>query len=201
MPSSVLELLETVPIDLAGSVRWNSPVESNERGIYIVSLSKNPSEISGILKSVPINIEIVKQWSQVCGLKLDNDSNPSVKAISQRIGEFWLPDESILYIGQTTRQSLNIRINQFYRHKLGNSSPHRGGHWLKSLSNLSRCFVHYAETPIPKKIEQQLIEAFVNGVSSSTKSNLRDSTHPFPFANLELCKITKCHGIRYQTKG
>ncbi len=205
MPTSVLDLLETVPIDLAGSVRWNYPVESNECGIYIVSLSKNPSENSGILKSAPINIEIVKQWSQVCGLKLDNTSNPSVKAIAQRISEFWLPDESILYIGQTSRP-LSIRVDEYYKHELGDSSPHSGGRWLKTLSNLRSIWVHYAETPTPEKVEEQLIETFVNGVSSITKTNLRDSIHPFPFANLELYKrmerrkIRKRHGIGNQIK-
>ena len=200
MPSSVSDLLETVEINLTGSVRWNDPIESNKCGIYIVSLSKSPSENCSILKSVPIDLEIVNKWSQVCGLKLDFDSNPSAEAITQRINEFWLPDESILYIGQTTRQFLNRRINQFYRHKLGNSSPHRGGHWLKTLSILSRIFVYYAETNNPKKVEQQLIEAFADGVSSNTIKLLRDSEHPFPFANLELRKERKSHGIRNQTK-
>ena len=207
MPSAVLNLLETIPIKLTGSVHWNEPVQSKKCGIYIVSLSSRPSENSGILKSAPINFEIVKDWTQACGLKLDNDSNPPVEAIVQRISEFWYPDENILYIGQTSRP-LSERVNEYYKHELGDSRPHRGGHWLKTLSNLDSFFVHYAETSIPELVEQCLIEAFVEGVSSSTKCVLRDSTRLFPFANLEYritnChpkrKIRKRHGIRNQTK-
>ena len=207
MPPTVLDLLESIPIKLTDSVRWNESVQSNKSGVYIVSLSKDPGKNCGALNSAPIEIKTVEKWSRVCGLELDKDPNSSAKAIAQRLSEFWLPDESILYIGQTSRP-LSSRLSEYYKHQLGDSKPHCGGHWLKALSNLSSVFVHYAETRVPEKVEQCLIEAFVNGVSSSTKNILRDKTHPFPFANLELkvseChqkrKIRKRHGIGNQTK-
>ena len=201
MPSTVLDLLESNSINLTGSVRWNEPVRSKEKGIYVVSLSRNPGENRGVMKSAPLENKTIEKWFRQCHLELKDDPNPTVKAIEQRISEFWLPDESILYIGQTTLQNLNQRINQFYKHKLGKSSPHSGGHWLKTLSNLDSTFVHYAETRNPKEVESILIETFVKRVSLSTKRIVRDRERPYPFANLDgIFKGRKCHGIRYQTR-
>ena len=38
--------------------------------------------------------------------------------------------------------SLKTRVNQFYNHILGNSNPHRGGHWLKTLDNLAHLNIY-----------------------------------------------------------
>ena len=199
MPSTVLDLLESNSLELTGSVRWNEPVQCKEKGIYIVSLSRNPEENGGVLNSAPLEIKTIEKWLQQCNLELKDDPTPSTEAIEQRIGEFWLPDENILYIGQTSHQDLNTRIDQLYKHKLGKSSPHRGGHWLKTLSNLKSTFVHYAETVDrnPKDVKSSLIEDFVDRVSSSTTNIVSDPERPYPFANLDgTFKGRKCHGIR-----
>lgn len=127
---------------------------------------------------------------------MDDNPNPTVEEIVDRLSKFWLPDESILYIGQTTRQTLKARVNQYYKTCLGHPRPHAGGHWIKTLSILDKTFVHYADCDNPKSTEDALISHFVSGISSDTKKLLFDSEHPFPFANLEFPKGNrKKHGI------
>ena len=116
------------------------------------------------------------------------------EAGSNALSEFWLSDESTLYIGKTS--SLRNRVRGYYKTPLGDRRPHAGGHWIKTLSLLSETFVYYAESPDPEHAESRLIQAFVTRVSSSTKHRLRDAEHPFPFANLEFPRGNrKDHGI------
>jgi hypothetical protein len=120
---------------------------------------------------------------------------PTEFDLSRRLASFWLPDETVLYIG-LAGTSLRSRINQYYRTPLGARRPHAGGWFLKTLSILPELFVHFARTTTPKESEGRLLGAFVQGISASTRSSLFDSQHPFPFANLEWpAGIRKLHGI------
>ncbi len=167
----------------------------------LVSLSRDCNRDGRVLETVPIDHEALNRWiSRVPELKL-NGCKPSSDTLAKRLGEFWLPDESILYIGQTSRRSLETRTKQYYKHVLGKPSPHRGGHWIKTLTILNEIFIHYAESSDPKETESRLIKAFISQVSSSSRRRLRDAERPFPFANLEFPSgIRKDHGISHQTK-
>lgn len=136
------------------------------------------------------------QWiHRVPMLTLDGGRAPSADALTRRLGEFWLPDESVLYVGQTST-SLRQRIRQYYRTPLGDRRPHAGGHWIKTLSTLAETLVYYAESADPRTAESRLLQAFVDQVSASTKQALRDPNRPFPFANLEFPQGNrKQHGI------
>jgi hypothetical protein len=115
----------------------------------------------------------------------------------QRLNSFWLPDENIIYIGQTESKSgLKGRVRQYYNTELGERKPHAGGHWIKTLNVLNQLFVHYIPTQNPIPTEEKILRAFVSQVSKSTLDNLHDKTLPIPFANLELEKGNrKNHGV------
>ena len=137
---------------------------------------------------------------KVSTLKIDGKRESILDAMIERLSTYSLPDESILYIGQTTSQTLKTRVNQYYKHCLGNPRPHSGGHWIKTLSILDETFVHFAELPNPKMAKDQLIKEFIAGISQQTRSQLKDADHPFPFANLEYPKGTIKNPTGYQVQ-
>ena len=197
--STVSDLLEADSLERSGVVRWGKQVANDKPGVYIVSLSSDLDENNCLTATAPINHVVIEKWlRRVPEFKLDGELNPSPEAVAGRLSEYWLPDESILYIGQTSR-AMQSRLNQFYKHKLGNSSPHRGGHWLKTLSVLNETFVHYAETPDPELSEYRLMRAFMVNASVSTRNCLRDSDQPYPFGNLELPRLLRQTGITKPT--
>ena len=165
----------------------------------MVSLSDNPDKHNGLLKDCPISKDIIKNWiSKVDGFKLDNNLTFDSFPIIERLSKFWLPDETILYIGKAPIRSngkgLGNRVNEFYRTKFGEKKPHAGGHWLKALSVLSQLFVYYIPCNNSGDIEIKMLKLFVESVSQNTKSKLYDSDLPLPFANLEL-RQRKNHGL------
>jgi len=188
MPSTVANLLDRSGLELFGIVPWGILPKARNSGIYIVSLSPSEHENRGTFDNAPISIERIEYWlARVPTIELDGIVGPDVRQVAERLSEFWLPDESIVYIGMTERPLRN-RIRQYYSTDLGDRKPHAGGHWIKTLSNLSKAFVYFAECHSPDQMESRLIQLFIDGVSSSTRSNLRDPLHPFPFANLEYPK-------------
>src|SRR5581483_266787 len=70
------------------------------------------------------------------------------------------------------------------------------GWFIKTLSVLPACFVHWAPTDDPSGAEDAILRSFCRGVSDATRASLLDPEHPFPFANLEWPPGTrKRHGI------
>ncbi|MYB34063.1 MAG: GIY-YIG nuclease family protein [Gammaproteobacteria bacterium] len=194
MPSTISELLDVAHLRLIGMVPWGEPPEYAESGVYIISLSDDPDSNSRIWRKAPIDHDVLKRWLlQVPEMKLDDQINPSTDALASRLAKFWLPDESILYIGQS--KQTRKRVKQYYRTPIGRSSPHRGGHWIKTLHVLKETFVYFAESPNPKESEFMLQDAFVKRVSSATQMRLE---LPLPFANLELSGKRKKHGLSRQ---
>ncbi|GIK17804.1 MAG: hypothetical protein BroJett003_27680 [Planctomycetota bacterium] len=97
------------------------------------------------------------------------------------MNEFWLPDESIVYIGKAT--CIRKRLNQFHRHKLGSRSLHAGGHWLKTLSNLGELHIHYCTCPTAdtaERKEDEALAAFKAQASARWRSHIHNAV---PFAN------------------
>lgn len=68
----------------------------------------------------------------------------------------WIENAEIIYIGRAT--NLRRRIGQFYRHKLGAKSPHKGGEDLLRLTCPLR--VYWGVTTEFKAVEHKMIEAF-----------------------------------------
>jgi hypothetical protein len=195
MPSSVASVFNAAELEPEGVVQWGSPVPTNEKGVYIVASTSRADSRAAPGARCPLDLKALRQWLEVRPeLRMDG-KRPSPDALGRRIAEFWLPDEPILYVGLTTR-SLRSRVNEYYKTPLGARKPHAGGHFLKTLKTLEQLHVHFARCAVPSEAEDLMLKAFCGAVSVSTLGRLRDSAHPFPFANLEWPRGTrKDHGL------
>ena len=183
------ELLRSVGLLADGPVRWGNPVRVGGPGVYIV-------EMATPLKSAPVDHTIVGRWIEhVPGLSLEG-ARPTPRELAVRLGEFWLPDETVLYIGMTNL-SIGGRVGAFIKTPLGDRRPHAGGHWLKTLTVLPELRVWWAPTSAPEEYEDALLSAFAQGISAAAKAGLRDASVLLPFGNLQTAtNERKQHGIR-----
>lgn len=200
MATTINDLLITAGLDpkRLKTVRWGQTLDSSSIGIYFVSTCGQPDQNSNLYDRAPIDENILRFWlSKVSTFQIDKCPNPTLNELKKRLSGFWLPDENIVYIGQTeSGGGLKSRVNQYYRTELGERKPHAGGHWIKTLKILNQLFVHYIDDKTPPATEEKLLHAFVKQVSDETKKNLVDQLLPIPFANLELEKGNrKRHGI------
>jgi len=198
MPITVKELFKAVGLNIDGQVKWGARIPCSSSGVYVASLSDNPDEATlACLKSAPIDVLEIKNWMEAVPKLLLDGNKPHEENIRERLSRFWLPDENIVYIGKA-RQPLNKRVNAYYNTSLGKSGPHRGGFWIKTLSNLSELTIFWSPTTEPEIKEGQMLEFFIRNVSVESMGRLFDPSHPFPFANLEYPKgKKKKHGIKY----
>lgn len=71
----------------------------------------------------------------------------------------WIPDETVLYVGQTTGQTLKRRIKQFLDHQYGARGPHKGGQSVHLLD----CDLEVIWSPAdsPKLAEAKMLLSFM----------------------------------------
>jgi transcription elongation factor GreA len=183
------ELLRSVGLLADGPVHWGNPVRVGGPGVYIV-------ELAAPLKSAPVDHQVVGQWiERVPGLTLDG-ARPTARELAVRLGEFWLPDETVVYIGMTNL-SIGGRVAAFVKTPLGDRRPHAGGHWLKTLTVLPDLRVWWAPTSAPEEYEDALLSGFAQAVSLAARAGLRDASVVLPFGNLQTTtNERKQHGIR-----
>ncbi len=183
------ELLRSVGLLADGPVHWGNPVRVGGPGVYIV-------ELAAPVKPAPIDHQLVGHWiERVPSLTLDS-ARPTARELAVRLGEFWLPDETVVYIGMTNL-SIGGRVGALVKTPLGDRRPHAGGHWLKTLTVLNELRVWWAPTSAPEEYEDALLSAFAKAVSPAAKAAMRDSSVVLPFANLQSATDErKQHGIR-----
>lgn len=195
MPSTVESLMQTADLEYGGAVAWREAVPEVKPGIYIVSLFRKPASKGSKVHEAPVDPRAIDFLLQERPELRVDGQRPSPQALHERLGEFWLRDESVLYVG-LAGTSIQRRVDQYYKTKLGARSPHAGGWFLKTLNLLPETWVHYAAAEDPAEAERRLLEAFANGVSEDSKQCLRDRERIMPFANLEYPKgVRKGHGI------
>ena len=189
MATTIIELFTQIGqnTEQLRTTKWGQPLNCSEIGIYIVSTNSDPNSNFNLFEKAPIDNNALINWiKKVPSIEIDNKP-ATIEILRMRLDSFWLPDESIIYIGQTKGQKgLNGRVRQYYNTALGDSKPHAGGHWIKTLENLKELYVHYLPVLNPIEIEKKLLLAFSNQVSELTKKNLFDPKLPLPFANLEI---------------
>jgi transcription elongation factor GreA len=183
------ELLRSVGLLADGPVRWGNPVRVGGPGVYLV-------ELAAPHKTAPIDHMLAAHWiERVPTLTLDG-ARPTQRELAVRMGEFWLPDETVVYIGMTNL-SIGGRVGALVKTELGDRRPHSGGHWLKTLTVLPELRVWWAPTAAPEEYEDALLSAFAQGISPAAKAALRDSSVVLPWANLQSATDErKQHGIK-----
>jgi transcription elongation factor GreA len=188
-PLGAAELLRSVGLLADGPTAWGTPVRSGGPGVYVVELPSPPP-------SAPIDFAAIGRWLElVPGLTLDG-TRPTGRELAARLHRFWLPDQPVLYVGMS-KASIGSRVGAYYRTPLGDSRPHAGGYWLKTLSGLERLRVWWAETDASEEYEDALLEAFATAVPAELAAALHDPAIVLPFANLQTAYgERKGHGIR-----
>jgi hypothetical protein len=152
-------------------------------------------ELAAPLAAAPIDPLPLRRWiERVPSLRLDGQV-PTAAELAARLSGFWLADQTVLYVGRTGK-SLSARVAALYATPLGDSRPHSGGHWLKTLRGIERLRVWWAETDAPEEYEDALLSAFAERVTADEAPRLRDRTVLLPFANRETATgERKVHGI------
>lgn len=197
MPTSVKQLFNSNGKEIMGQVKWGQRVNCQMPGVYVVAIATVADEIV-CYEDAPISKHLVEEWINYVPQMLIDNQTPTPDQIVQRLKTFWIPDETILYIGMTN-VSLQQRVNQYYKTNLGEPRPHRGGHWIKTLNDINQLNIYWTATIgiDAQEVEDAFLATFVTNVSQESLKKLSDQNHPFPFANLEFPQGNrKKHGIK-----
>lgn len=197
MPSTVSDLFSAVGLEPAGVVKWGEPLpERRVPGVYVVALSSDPDSTREMRSFPQLAPHRFEELLRTCpGLSLDG-VRPSVDRLVERLEAFWIKDEVVLYIGLSSRP-VGTRMREYYNTPLGANGPHKGGWWLKMLSDLDQLNVFWAATSEFAAAEEGMLEAFAQGVSERSLADLYDCEIVAPFANLRASdNRIKRHGIK-----
>jgi transcription elongation factor GreA len=159
-----------------GPAVWGRPVQAQGPGVFLV-------EAPAPVAAAPIELTRVGKWiERVETLRLDREV-PTSKAVAARIGSFWLPSQTVLYIG-ASEASVARRVAAMAKTELGDRRPAAGGHWLKTLRALDGLKVWWAPTAATEEYEDALLAAFAAGVPEADLAALPDRSVVLPWANL-----------------
>jgi len=169
-------LLRSVGLMADGPGQWGRPVPAPGPGVFIV-------ELAAPLPSAPIELSRVGKWIERVGtLRLDGE-RPASKALAARLASFWLPSQTVLYIG-ASEASVRRRLAAMAATELGDRRPYAGGHWLRALRTLDAARIWWAGTTATEEYEDALFDVFADGVSDVERAGLPDREAVLPFANL-----------------
>ena len=176
VPLSAPALLREVGLLADGPLPWGRPVPGRSPGVFIV-------ELPATVPAAPIELTRVGKWlERVPGLRLDG-ARPTSRALAARLGSFWLPSQTVLYIGATPA-TISGRVAAMERTVLGDRRPFSGGHWLHTLRTLSSARVWWTPTEAVEEYEDALLAAFAATVPDAERAALPDRDVVLPFANL-----------------
>jgi transcription elongation factor GreA len=175
-PLSAPGLLREVGLLPDGPLPWGRPVPGRSPGVFLV-------ELPAPLPNAPIELTRVGKWLEhVPGLLLDG-ARPTSRALAARLGSFWVPSQTVLYVGATAA-TISGRLAAMGRTTLGDRRPYAGGHWLMTLRALPSTRVWWAATEAIEEYEDALLAAFAARVPAAERAALRDPEVVLPFANL-----------------
>ncbi len=160
MPTTVKQLFLESGKDILGVAKWGQSVECNSPGVYVVAITPDADKMV-CFDDAPISDKFIERWINcVPHMTLDNES-PTIEALTQRLQNFWLPDETVLYIGKAGT-SLKTRVKQYYDTHLGASKPHRGGHWIKVLNIICQLSIYWttSDNEPANVVEHKFLEVF-----------------------------------------
>src|SRR6478609_732001 len=169
-------LLRSVGLMADGPAVWGRPVGAPGPGVFVI-------ELAAPLATAPIEPTRIGKWiERVETLRLDGE-RPTSKALAARLASFWLPSQTVIYVG-TTDASIGRRVAAIGRTELGDRKPASGGHWLKTLRSLEGVKVWWAATTATEEYEDALLAAFAAGVPPADLAALPDRGVVLPWANL-----------------
>lgn len=170
------QLLRSVGLLADGPGLWGRPVSAQGPGVFLV-------ELPAPLPLAPIDVAKVGKWiERVETLRLDG-VRPTSKALAARLAAFWLPSQTVLYIG-SSEASVGRRTLAMARTELGDRRPYAGGHWLKTLRSLDGVRIWWSPTTATEEYEDALFDAFADGVPEADLAPSPDPDTVLPFANL-----------------
>ncbi|HEX5466348.1 MAG TPA: transcription elongation factor GreA [Candidatus Limnocylindrales bacterium] len=178
MSRSAPDLIRGLGLLVDGPVRWGERVGAGGPGIYVVEWPRPEPQ-------APIDHGALRAWlAHVPALRLDG-AEPTPHELAARLASFWLPTETVVYVGSTTR-SLRTRLAAQAATVLGDRRPNAGGHWLKTLEHLGQARVWWAATDAAEEYADALLEAFAAELGQPGA---------LPFANLSSAAGRRAHGL------
>jgi hypothetical protein len=199
MPCTVRSILKAAGVRRSGVAHWGEPLARPPSGqpgtgIYIVALTSRTNRVDGCLDRAPVaSAALDALLRRRPDLSIDGVRATRAK-LAQRVRGFWLPDETVLYIGLAgsrknhAGEELPRRVGEYATTRLGAKSPHSGGWPLLTLSNLRELYVHYGYCGNVDTVESAALGWFAGHASARRKTVLRDPSKIMPFANLEYPK-------------
>ena len=173
------DLLRDVGLLADGPVVWGRPgrpVPARGRGVFVV-------ELTAPVARAPIELTRIGKWiERVPALTLDGE-RPTSKALAARLAAFWLPSQTVLYVGATS-SSIGGRVAAMQRTALGDRRPHSGGHWLETLEPRTPMRVWWTETDAVEEYEDALLASFAGSVPALEVAAVPDQAVVLPWANL-----------------
>ena len=170
------ELMREVGLLADGPVVWGRPVSGGGGGVFVV-------ELTTPLPRAPIELTRVGKWiERVPDLTLDGE-RPTAKALAARLGAFWLPSQSVVFIGAATT-TIGGRIAAMQKTVLGDRRPQSAGHWLHTFKPPTPMRIWWACTEAVEEYEDALLAAFAAGVPQEEAATLPGASVVLPFANL-----------------
>src|SRR5690606_3794337 len=177
--------------------KWNEKILEDYNGVYVISLSENPTSNEYSNYQFDICEETFEYWkTQALNLMIGETKVNNASQIKEYLSDFW-QDENILYIGQSSSitNKLNKRIKQFYQHKVGQKGPHTGGYWLKLLKEINSLNIYTAKSENPIETEFKLLLKFAELKADKPIFEIENVANYFPYANLKV-DIYKNHIIK-----
>ena len=128
MPS-VNSVMAAAGLSPEGVVRWGEPIDTPESGIYVVSTVQDVALVGHDPRQVLIDPQKLETLLSARPELTVDGVRPSAAELSERVSEFWLQDEHVLYIGSAT--NLRQRVGHYCQTQLGARRPHAGGWFLR----------------------------------------------------------------------
>jgi len=201
MPTTIRQLFHKFDIKNFHHVKWATKFDEINEGIYVVCTSNYPDRHLGTT-NMPVFDDRQINLCISTSINFQVDGLPAtLENIKNRLAEFWLPDESILYIGKAPKRlsgsGISRRVSEYFSTAIGNGGPHSGGQWIKTLKGINTFSVYYGVCQKSADIENKMLRFFMSNVSKDSLSILYDKNLPLPFANIKYTGNKK-HGLQNQ---
>ena len=171
------ELLAGLGLMADGPVLWGAPLRSGRPGVFVV-------ELAALLAEMPADHAALRTWlERVPDLRLDGGT-PTPHELAADLRRWWLPGESVLFIGSTTK-SLSGRAAALAATAIGDRRPFGSAWRLRVLKDPAKLRIWWAETDAAEEYADAAFDAFAAGVDPASVARLPDPSLVLPFGNTE----------------